>query len=226
MIILLPPSEGKAPDGDTVSFREAHSEWAKDVQPVLKHLARLSAADRAKFYGVKDAAKAKAVHGMNQSALTAPCLPALERYTGVVYQYLDYPTLRKKQAARKRIHVVSGLFGLIPGGTAIPAYKLPINPWLARYWKDINTQRLAAAAKKKPVLSLLPQAYAKALALDNAIHVDFRIQGGKKAAGHAGKAIKGRFARFLIENGITDPADFAAFQEEGFAFDGTNFIQI
>ncbi|PCJ66981.1 MAG: hypothetical protein COA73_00600 [Candidatus Hydrogenedentota bacterium] len=200
-------------------------EWAEDVQPVLKHLARLSIPDRMKFYGVKDAAKAKVVHTQNQACLTAPCIPAIQRYTGVVYHYLDYPTLGKKQAARKRIHIVSGLFGLIPGGTKIPIYKLPINPWLAKYWREVNTQRLAEAAKKKPVLSLLPQAYAKALTLDDVIHIDFRVQGGKKTAGHAGKAIKGRFVRFLIENGITDTKDFSEFHEDGFLFDGRDFVQ-
>jgi len=84
---------------------------------------------------------------------------------------------------------------------------------------------LAAAAGRRPVLSLLPQAYAKAVDLNGAINVDFRVQGGRKAAGHSGKAIKGKFVRFLIENDIVSAKDFGEFREEGFRFDGTNFVQ-
>jgi hypothetical protein len=225
MIILLPPSEGKAATGGTGAFEKLHPELAPDVKAILKHLKGLSAADRAKFLGIKDAAKAKAAAALNADVLKAPCLPALERYTGVVYQHLDPASLKRKRAAQTRIHVVSGLFGLIPGGARIPAYKAPINPWLTRYWRDTNAERLAKAAKKKTVLSLLSQSYAKALPLDGALTVDFRVQGGKKAAGHFGKAIKGKFVRFLIENTITDPADFDAFTEDDYRFDGTNFVQ-
>lgn len=211
--------------GGGASFRQRHPELVDEAAGVLRQAAALDGAARAKFYGAKDRPKAETFHALNGKAFDAACLPALQRYTGVVYQHLDFDTLKKKAAAKKRILIVSGLFGLISGGTEIPAYKMPINPWLARYWREINSGRLATAAKRRKVLSLLPQAYAKAVPLENALHVDFRVQGGKKAASHFGKAIKGRFVRFLIENGVTDPKDFSAFNEDGFHFDGENFIQ-
>ena len=226
MLILLPPSEGKAQAGGDLAFAECHPELLAETKAVLKHVNSLSADARMKFFALKTKEKATACHALNQSALKAPVLPAVERYTGVVYQHLDYRTLKKKRAAEKRIFVVSGLFGVTGGGTKIPPYKMPINPWLIRYWKEINTNRLKKAASGKKVLSLLPQAYAKAIDLDDAISVDFRVQGGKKAAGHSGKAIKGRFVRFLIENNVTSKKDFAQFKENDFRFDGTNFVQL
>jgi cytoplasmic iron level regulating protein YaaA (DUF328/UPF0246 family) len=225
MLILLPPSEGKAPDGTATPFPKAHPELRADTQSVLKHIERLAGAERIKFYALKTKEKAAAAHTLNRTALDAHTLPALERYTGVVYQNIEVPTLKKKRNAEKRIFVVSGYFGLISGGTRIPNYKMPINTWLARQWKPVNTERLQHASGRKKVLSLLPQAYAKAVELDNAITVDFRVAGGKKAAGHFGKAIKGRFVRFLLENNITNQKDFSDFQEEGYRFDGTNFVQ-
>lgn len=225
MLILLPPSEGKAPGGDSPDFGESHPELVDGARGVLKHVARLKASERRKFYGAKNSAKAREIHALNLDALSAPCLPALRRYTGVVYQYLDYDSLSNKRTAQTRIHIVSGLFGLIPGGTRIPFYKMPINPWLTRYWREINLKRLAKARGRRRILSLLPQSYARAVGVEDWIHVDFRVQGGAKPAGHFGKAIKGKFARYLIENKVADSEGFTGFQEDGYRYDGENFVQ-
>jgi len=225
MIILLPPSEGKAPEGGSGDIASMHPELVKDMRGVLEYQKGLSAEERMKLYGVKDDAKAKRFFDLNRNALKAPCLIALERYTGVVYQYLGYAALNRKGAARDRIRIVSGLFGLISGGTAIPDYKMPMNTWLARYWRERNTERLKETAGKKKVLSLLPQAYQKAINVEDAIHIEFRTQGGKKPAGHFGKAVKGKFVRFVIENNVKTVDGFAAFEEDGYRFDGRNFVQ-
>lgn len=225
MYVLLPPSEGKNDAPGTGNFGALHPNLLEDVRPVLRHLKSLKAAERLKFYGVKDAEKARAVHAMNLAVADTPVLPAVERYSGVVYDHIDFSTLKGGKRPRNRVLVVSGLFGLIQGTDGIPQYKLPINPWLTRYWKPLNSERLAARAKGKPVLDLLSQSYQRALDYPERITVDFRVHGGKKAAGHFGKAIKGRFARFVLENDIQDPVDFAEFTEDGYRFDGKNFIQ-
>jgi len=225
MYILIPPSEGKSDAHGVTPFWEACPEWAHDVEPVLEYLRGLKAAEREKVYGVKGPEKAKAWHKANLAALDTPGLPAIERYTGVVYQHLDYPALRQKAAARKRLLITSAYFGLILAGTPIPNYKLPINPWLTKHWKPINTARLQELAKGKPVLNLLSKAYAKTIAYEPLISPDFRVAGGEKSAGHFGKAIKGKFVRFLIEQKVTDPRDFKRFQEDGYQWDGENFVQ-
>lgn len=225
MLILLPPSEGKSAEPGDGVFRQHQPELVDDAQAVLKYLRGLGKDERGKVYGVKDPQKAAAVHTMNLGVLDAPCLKALERYTGVVYENLEYSTLKPKARAAKRIAIVSAMFGLIPGGACIPNYKLPITTWLAKYWRPTNGERLAQMAGGKPVLSLLPQSYAKAVEYDPLVHVDFRIEGGKKAAGHQGKAIKGRFVRFLVENDVRRVEDFGGFREDGYTFDGTNFVR-
>ncbi len=225
MYFLLPPSEGKAPVVGDLPFSGPSPASVADTEALLKHLRKLKAGERATFYGLRDKEKTDAAHALNLDALIAPGLPALERYTGVVYTYLDYKSLRAKAAARKKLLIVSALFGLIPGGTSIPNYKLSMNPWLVRYWRGRNNERFAALAGKTPVVDLLSQSYRKALDAPGAVSVDFRVQGGKKAAGHFGKAIKGRFVRWAIENNVKSIADFHAFTEDGYRFDGQNFIQ-
>jgi len=225
MYILLPPSEGKCEAPGAGAFATLHPDLYRDLQPVLRHLKKLKAADRPRFYGVSGADKARAAHGLNLAVGEAPVLPAVMRYSGVVYDHVGFETLKGGARARQRVAVVSGLFGLVRGTDGLPLYKQPINPWLARYWRPINSARLQAIAGGEPVLDLLSQSYQKALDYPERIVVDFRVGGGKKAAGHFGKAIKGRFVRFLLENDIRDPKDFAAFTEEGYRFDGKNFVQ-
>ena len=187
MLILLPPSEGKVLDGGESSLRERHPELTPDIEAILKHTDSLGVEQRRKFYGAKDKEKSGIFQALNQEVLGAPCLCALERYSGVVYQHLDFPNLKKKRKAKSRILIVSGLLGAISGGTYIPAYRMPINSWLANYWRERNAGRLANSAHRKRVLSLLPQAYAKAVGVEQADTVDFRVQGGRKQPDISGK---------------------------------------
>jgi len=225
MFILLPPSEGKSPEPGNTLFSDVFPDFARDTAKAIRHIKKLKVSERAKFYGLGQPQKTKAAHSLTTAALDAPGIPALERYTGVVYDHIDFPGLRQKDAARKRVLVVSALFGLIPGGASIPDYKLSMNSWLARYWIQINAQRLKQRAEDKPVLDLLSQSYRKAVTYPGLVTVDFKVQGGKKAAGHFGKAIKGRFVRWLLENEIDQISDFRGFTEDGYRFDGQNFIQ-
>lgn len=238
MFILLPPSEGKSdligkpPNGGAAAGLNAA--MTAESNEVRRHLESLDAEARASFYGLRARpAKAEEIHTLNRESawpfLDDPAqsagLKAISRYTGVVYSHIDYPTLSDRRQAEKRLLIVSGLWGLIAAGTPIPNYKLPINPWTARYWRTINGERLMKTAKGKPVLDLLPAAYAKALDYPELIRVEFKTAGGKKQAGHFGKAIKGKFVRFLLENKIDSPERFGEFTEDGYRFDGKDFIQ-
>lgn len=225
MYILLPPSEGKNPAAGRGSFSSRHPDYARDAKGVVDWLRVRPSQELPKLYKVKDAAKARDIHAKNLAALDAPVLPALDRYTGVVYDNMGLDNAEERKFARKRVLIVSGFLGLIPASTALPDYKLPLNPWLLRYWKETNSQRLEALATGKPVLDLLPLSHQKALTYPNRLQVDFRLAGGAKAAGHFGKAIKGKFVRWLLEHHINDAADFADFSEDGYRWDGANFIQ-
>ncbi len=59
-------------------------------------------------------------------SLDRPTRPALERYTGVLYDALDVGSLTRAQRARagRRLAVGSALFGLVRAEDRIPAYRL------------------------------------------------------------------------------------------------------
>lgn len=215
-IILIPPSEGKADGGNNEPLKSV-SGVAADLIEAIKE------ADPKKLYGLKEKALEKAV-SVNKDVLNSKTMPAIERYTGVVYDAIDYQTLKNTSDFEKKVLIVSGLFGLVSPTDLIPNYRLKIDKLkAAQLWVNSNSERLKDAF----VIDLLPQAHKKAVKYDHGIEVEFVLKkaGKKMPAGHQGKHIKGRFVRWLIENNINDPRHFKKFVEEGYTWTGENFLK-
>lgn len=220
VIILIPPSEGKTPCGTG----EPLTKLDDQVKPVYDRLLAYRG-DLSQLYGVKGKAL-EAARLANTQLLTAPTLPAIERYSGVVYDGISYSTLTAKaqQFFNDHVRIVSALFGLVSPQDPIPDYKLKIEKLdAAAYWKPIITKKLAGCF----VIDLLPQAHQKAVSYERGVRVDFIIikNGRSVPAGHQGKLIKGKFVRWLCQHAVTDPKDFSGFKEDGFRFDGSNFVK-
>lgn len=62
----------------------------------------------------------------NRTLRSSGTVPALRRYTGVLYDALDVASLTRiqRQKAHRRLLIGSALFGLLGAGDAIPAYRL------------------------------------------------------------------------------------------------------
>lgn len=129
MIVLLPPSETKRAGGDgppldlpSLSFAELGPIRAE----LVDELANLAADPPScrKALGISAAQDAEIAR--NAALRSAATLPALHRYTGVLYDALDVESLRGAEAARAdaRLAVGSALFGLLRAVDRIPAYRL------------------------------------------------------------------------------------------------------
>ena len=151
---------------------------------------------------------------------TAPTLPAIHRYTGVLYDALDVESLSGAAVSRAqaRLAVVSALFGLIRAGDQIPAYrlsagsKLPGRPTLAARWKPALEAVLAAAAQQELIVDLRSGSYAALGRVSGAVTVDVvaeKPDGRRVTVSHFNKAHKGRLARALAST-RSDPGDAAA----------------
>ena len=215
-IILIPPSEGKADGGNDKPLKSV-SGIAADLIEAIKE------ADPKKLYGLKEKALQKAIT-VNKEILTSKTMPAINRYTGVVYDAINYQTLKNKSDFNKKVLIVSGLFGLVRPTDLIPNYRLKIDKLkAAKLWLGSNSEQL----KGQFIIDLLPQAHKKAIKYDHGIEVEFILKkaGKKMPAGHQGKHIKGRFVRWLIENHVTDPNRFKDFKEEGYMWNGEIFFK-
>lgn len=228
MKILIPPSEGKAKVRalDTL-FRDTNFEFAKYTQQIVDLLCLIENEDLTSVYGTTQD-KAIMFHRQNQDVFNSKCVPAIERYTGVVYNHIDWSTLsaKAKNYMKKNILIFSGLFGLLRPDTLIPDYKLKMNVLSLQYhWSPIISEELE---KEDLIIDLLPQVHRKAYNKgDNVITIDFQVvkKGKKSAAGHFGKAVKGQLIRYIAENQITNIDDFSGFEYSGFKWDGAAFVK-
>ena len=229
MKILIPPSEGKAKVKPTNTiFAETNFKFKKHVNQVVRLLELIDDEDLRSVYGTSQG-KAMGFHRQNQDIFNSPCASAIERYTGVVYEHIDWVSLseRAKKYMEKNVFIFSGLFGILKPMTPIPDYKLKMNVLsLQHHWNPILTEALQ---DENPIIDLLPQVHRKAYNPNkkNVILVDFLIinKGKKTAAGHFGKAVKGEFIRHMAENNVINVDQFSGFEYDGFKWDGASFIK-
>lgn len=218
LIILIPPSEGKIDGGRF----DCLNKFEEVTERLLDELNSYEG-DFGKLYGLKDRALEKA-REINGKIKTAKTLPAIERYSGVVYKGIDYDSINNKKLFDEKVYILSGLFGLINCKKLIPNYKFKIDFFKAdKLWKE----KIADFLKDYYVIDLLPLAHKKAVNYENGIEVEFVVikNDKKKFAGHEGKLVKGKFVRWLIENNIEDVNSFKKFNEEGYEWDGKRFIK-
>jgi len=228
MKILIPPSEGKAKVRSLeVLFKDTNFQFSKYTQQIVDLLGLIENEDLTSVYGTTQD-KAIMFHRQNQDVFNSKCVPAIERYTGVVYNHIEWSSLSTKAQnyMKKHIIIFSGLFGLLTPETLIPDYKLKMNVLsLKSLWGPIISDYLK---DEDIIFDLLPQVHRKVYTPNkNTIQIDFLVQnkGKTSAAGHFGKAVKGQFIRFLASNQITKTKDFKSFEYDGFKWNGKQFIK-
>ena len=223
MIVLLPPSETKLAGGDgaPLKFEALTAPALTPLRTMLVNELVTLAADRpASRAALGISAAQDAEIDRNAALLSSPTMPAIRRYTGVLYDALDIGSLRGTAASRAhaRLAVGSALFGLLRADDQVPAYrlsassKLPGQPTLAARWRPLLEPLLAATAAGELVVDLRSGSYAGLGRLPGAVRVDVlaeRPDGRRTVVSHFNKAHKGRLARALAST-RAEPGDAAA----------------
>jgi uncharacterized protein len=213
-VILLPPSEGKAPDGDGPAWSPGTM-----VDTVL---------DRSRREVLRAAVAAGATRRR------AGTRPAMQRYTGVLYQELAWATL--PVAARRRgddqVRTVSGLWGLVAPRDPIPPYRLKMSASLegvgrlATWWKPRLAPVLAELTEGRLVWDLLPIEHTAAMDWSGCtprqrVTVRF-VDAHDRTVSHWSKLLKGSLVRWLLIEQPTDPAALEEFRHPlGYRFDAS-----
>ncbi|WP_410644777.1 peroxide stress protein YaaA [Amycolatopsis sp. lyj-346] len=210
MLVLLPPSETKADGGrggpldlDALSFPELNPTRAK----VADALAELAADVPASIAALGLTERQAGEVARNAQLWTSPTMPALRRYTGVLYDALDVKSFTRAGLAKahRRLAVTSSLFGVVSATDPIPAYRLsggnslPALGTVRGLWKpvlepvlqqleglvvDLRSGTYSAFAK------LRPDAVTVRVVTEDA-------RGERVTVSHFNKAYKGRLARVL-----------------------------
>ena len=222
MLVLLPPSEGKASGGGPPLDLAGLSHPA--LNPVrTRVLGALQSAARDEPDALQRALACPAGEVEKDAVLmTSGTLPALRRYTGVVYEALSYETLTPagRRRANSSLRVASALFGLLAPTDRIPAYRLsggtsvPGLGSLAAAWRPALEAELAA--HRGLVVDLRSGPYAALAKVPAAVQVRVlrESDGLRTVVSHDNKYTKGLLARELCERGARGAADVAAAGEQ------------
>ncbi|MGV0812920.1 peroxide stress protein YaaA [Mycolicibacterium boenickei] len=223
MIVLLPPSETKRTGGDGPPVRLdnlSSPELTPLRESLIDELVDLAADPPACRKALAISATQDAEIKRNAALRQAPTLPAIQRYTGVLYDALDVDSLRGTATARARarLAVGSALFGLLRADDPVPAYrlsassKLPGQPGLATRWRPLLEPVLADLAARELIVDLRSGSYAGLGRIPGAVRVQVlaeREDGHRSVVSHFNKAHKGHLARALVSS-RSEPADAAA----------------
>ncbi len=224
-LILLPPSEGKASGG-------VGPAWAPGVMTIgldecrtvviaaLVKAMRGNEAARGKLIGVKGKALTAAT-AADASVASASTMPAIERYTGVLYDALDVAHLTATQRGRldASVLIFSGLWGVVAPRDPIPEYKLKMGASLppvgklSTWWRTALSARVAERAAGRTVWNLLPNEHAAAWKPEAPCRqftvrfLERRPDGSLSAVSHWNKFLKGALVRFLLAHPGAGPRD-------------------
>ncbi|MFJ3923922.1 peroxide stress protein YaaA [Streptomyces sp. NPDC090022] len=224
MLVLLPPSEGKATGGSGAPLKAAELSLpglAAARAAVLEELVELCAADEDKareVLGLSEGLRGEVAK--NAGLRGAVARPAGEIYTGVLYDALGLAGLDADARARadRSLLVFSGLWGAVRITDRIPSYrcsmgvKLPGLGALGAYWRTPMAEVMPQAAGDGLVLDLRSSAYAAAwkpkgevagrTATVRVLHAQV-VDGVEKRSvvSHFNKATKGRLVRDLLTEG-------------------------
>lgn len=215
MKILLPPSETKRAGGDGAPLALGDLALPGLVDrrtAVVDALIDLAADEEAARRVLKLSPRQAGDVAHNRMLRTAGTMPAVDRYTGVLYDALDAVSLptasRRWLGAHVWIH--SAPFGPVGALDAIPSYRLaagtalPGVAALRRHWAEATTAAIEAESPVfvldlrseayvalGPIPASVPAAYVRVVTDDG---------GASRALNHFNKKAKGQLVRALAED--------------------------
>lgn len=215
MKILLPPSETKRPGGFSPAL-----DISSLALPLLKPereaaiaaLVELAQDEEASARVLKLSARQRGEITHNAAIRTAATLPAVDRYTGVLFDALDAESLGTASRAWLHAHVWihSAPFGPVAALDLIPPYRLSagtslpgVSP-LRRHFAEATSRAIEDAAPRV-ILDLRSESYAALGPLPDAVPSAYvRVVtdegGSSRALNHFNKKSKGLLVRALAED--------------------------
>lgn len=211
VFVLLPPSETKAPGGDGPPLDLGMLSMPR-LTDTRKRLATalvdLAADDEASMAALGIGPRQVAEIERNAQLWWSPTMPALDRYTGVLFDALDARSFTRAQRdkAARRLGVGSALFGALRADDPIPAYRLsggsrlPGMGTLAAQWKPELAGAIRDAADGGLIVDLRSGSYRQLGPVPEAVVATVltdKPDGTRAVVSHFNKHHKGLLARAL-----------------------------
>jgi len=238
MIILLSPA--KSLDFEN-SFPEVEATQPRFVDDSLKIIKKLRSLSRKKISSMMGLSKELTelnymrYHEWDTQFDKATSVPAMMAFSGEVYRGLNARGFTPKQVqfASNHLRILSGLHGVLRGSDLIRPYRLEMGTSLPvgrkknlyAIWKEKVVGALnkdAETMENQVVINLASSEYFKAVDFDafkgRVITPVFKDEknGQYKVIMTWAKNARGKMARFIIENNITNPEHIKGFEDYAF----------
>lgn len=193
---------------------------------------------RQRLLGVKGDTLAAATDA-NRTVLDTPTAPAIERYTGVLYDAIGIGSLdaTARSVLDGSVLIVSGLWGLVAAHDPIPNYKLKMGARLeplgrlSTWWRPAISDAFDTIGHTGVIWNLLPKEHDAALtpvwnrgsgytSCYAATFLQRNTNGRLVAVSHWNKFLKGALVRHLVEHPVVTPGDLLTWEHpSGFVLD-------
>ena len=222
MLILLPPSEGKAsPSGksrldlDSLAFADALRDRRAGLIAALEKLGSSPRKKAIEALGISEGQVGEIAR--DAELATSPVAPASEVYTGVLYERLGFDSLTAagKRRASENVLISSALWGFLAPSDRIPYYrfsmkaKLPKIGGLPAFWRESLAAAMAAGGHDEEgglVLDMRSGAYSAAWKPKHTRLVTVlgftETDGSRKTISHMAKAVRGEVARTALSTRV------------------------
>lgn len=223
MLILLPPSEGKATSGEGPQV-DLEALTLPELAPARREVTEalvdvcFGPEDTARQILGLSPSQAEAIK-RNLSLASAPTLRAADLYTGVLYDRLGLSDAPHPE----RVLIFSGLWGVVGPDDRIPPYrlsmgvKLPPLGGLGAYWRRAAKKALEEFTEGHLLVDCRSSAYTAAFKSPSTLPVRVlreRVVNGERhrsVVSHMAKATRGDIARSLLREDVNaaTPAELA-----------------
>ena len=213
MKILLAPAETKKEGGDkspycqdNFYFKSLFENQNNIVNTYNDFIKKSSIEELSLWFGLKNL---KECEKYSKSILEKPTMKAIQRYTGVAFDALDYDTLSKKEQSYcdDNVLLFSNLFGVLKSNDFIPDYKykqgsnLEDIDVIKLYKQNINKELDEYLGEE--VIDLRAAFYDK-FYKPSASVITYKFLKEGKVVSHWAKHYRGMIVRELAQNNITD----------------------
>lgn len=224
MKILLAPSEtkksgGKIPfDPNTLLFKELLKHRTKILHTYINILQKGDMQVLSKMFGIK---KEVDILKYKKDIVHKLTLKAIERYTGVAFDYLGYEKLSNDAQIYidRNVIIFSNLFGPIRSSDLIPEYKLKQGEAIGdikseKFYNEHSAMLMELYIEKEEILDLRSGFYNKFYKPKKPYTTLKFIKNGKVVS-HWAKAYRGIVLRNLAENNVKSIDELIKIKIEG-----------
>jgi len=210
MIFLLPPSETKQIGGTSGKGPVSFPALEPTRKLVQKELLEICKDEKAAIKALKLGPKQLGEIEINLALTRPKTMPAISRYTGVLFDALKLDGLTGSQLKRasKTVFIQSSLFGLLSAADEIPNYRLSAGSKipglnLKSLWNEAH-QEIWSKFENEIVIDLRSKAYAELAAIPKGIksfEVEVLVEdakGNRRPLNHFNKQAKGQFVRAAL----------------------------